>query len=52
MHRGISGMGVPAGFPAEGSDDMDDIHTPKESMNVESVRRTWKYVLEILRRLK
>ena len=32
--------------------DMDDIHTPKESMNVESVRRTWKYVLEILRRLK
>ncbi len=32
--------------------DMDDIHTPKESMNVDSVRRTWKYVLEILRRLK
>ncbi len=32
--------------------DMDDIHTTKESMNVESVRRTWKYVLEILKRLK
>ena len=32
--------------------DMDDIHTPKESMNVDSVRRTWQYVLEILRRLK
>ena len=32
--------------------DMDDIHTPKESMNVDSVRRTWEYVLEILKRLK
>ena len=32
--------------------DMDDIHTTKESMNVDSVRRTWKYVLEILKRLK
>ena len=32
--------------------DMDDIHTPKESMNVDSVRRTWDYVIEILRRLR
>lgn len=32
--------------------DMQDIHTPKESMNVDSVRRTWEYTLEILRRLK
>jgi dipeptidase D len=32
--------------------DMKDIHTPKESMDVESVQRTWKYTLEILRRLK
>lgn len=32
--------------------DMKDIHTPKESMDVESVRRTWDYLLEILRRLK
>lgn len=32
--------------------DMKDIHTPKESMNVESVRRTWEYTLEILKRLK
>ena len=31
--------------------DMKDIHTPKERMNVASVQRTWKYVLEILRRL-
>lgn len=32
--------------------DMKDIHTPKESMDVESVRRTWEYLLEILRRCR
>lgn len=32
--------------------DMKDIHTPKESMDVESVKRTWNYTLEILRQLK
>lgn len=32
--------------------DMENIHTPKESMNVESVLRTWNYTLEILKRLK
>lgn len=32
--------------------DMKDIHTPKESMNVESVRRTWNYLLDILKALK
>lgn len=32
--------------------DMKDIHTPKESMNVESVRRCWEYLLEILKRLR
>lgn len=31
--------------------DMKDIHTPKESMDVESVQRTWEYLLEILRQL-
>ncbi len=31
--------------------DMTDIHTPNESMNIASVERTWKYVLEVLRRL-
>lgn len=30
--------------------DMKDIHTPKESMDVASVQRTWEYLLEILRR--
>ena len=29
--------------------DMKDIHTPKESMDVESVKRTWEYLLEILK---
>ncbi len=32
--------------------DMKDIHTPNERMDVDSVQRTWTYVLEILRRLK
>lgn len=32
--------------------DMKDIHTPKESMDVESVQRTWKYTLEILKHLQ
>ena len=32
--------------------DMDDIHTPKESMHVDSVVRTWNYTLEILKELK
>lgn len=32
--------------------DMQDIHTPKESMNVESVKRTWLYTLEVLKRLR
>ena len=32
--------------------DMKDIHTPKESMDVESVRRTWEYTLEVLKRLR
>ena len=32
--------------------DMKDIHTPKESMDVASVKRTWEYTLEILKRLK
>ncbi len=32
--------------------DMKDIHTPKETMDAESVRRTWEYTLEVLKRLK
>lgn len=32
--------------------DMSDIHTPQESLNIASVERTWKYLLEILKRLK
>lgn len=32
--------------------DMKDIHTPNESMDVESVRRTWDYTLEVLKRLR
>ncbi len=32
--------------------DMKDIHTPKECMDAASVKRTWEYLLEVLRRLK
>ena len=32
--------------------DMKDIHTSKESMDIESVRRTWNFLLEILASLK
>ena len=32
--------------------DMKNIHTSRESMDVASVQRTWKYVLGILERLK
>ncbi|MGN1031632.1 MAG: aminoacyl-histidine dipeptidase [Butyricicoccaceae bacterium] len=32
--------------------DMTDIHTTNERMSVESVQRTWKYTLEVLKRLK
>lgn len=32
--------------------DIKNIHTPKESMDVASVQRTWEYTLEILKQLK
>lgn len=32
--------------------DIKDIHTPKESMDVASVIRTWNYTLEVLKRLQ
>ncbi len=32
--------------------DMKDIHTPSESMDTASVKRTWDYVLAVLKRLK
>ena len=32
--------------------DMKDIHTPKERMDAASVKRTWDYILEILKQSK
>lgn len=32
--------------------DMIDIHTARERMSIASVQRTWKYLLEVLKRLK
>lgn len=31
--------------------DLQEVHTPRERMSIASVERTWKYLLEILRRL-
>ena len=31
--------------------DLEEVHTPRERMSIASVERTWKYLLEILRRL-
>ena len=31
--------------------DLYDIHTPRESLSVSSVERTWKYLLEVLKAL-
>ena len=32
--------------------DILDIHTPSERMSLRSVERTWKFILEVLKRLK
>lgn len=32
--------------------DMKDIHTSRETLDIESVKRTWNYTLEILKRLR
>lgn len=32
--------------------DVKDIHTPKETMDVSSVKRTWEYLLEVLKAIK
>ena len=32
--------------------DMEDIHTPRERLSVESARRTWEYLVEVLKELK
>ena len=32
--------------------DLPDIHTPRERMSIASVQRVWKYLLEILKRIK
>lgn len=32
--------------------DLLEIHTVRERMNIASVQRVWKYIIEILKRLK
>lgn len=32
--------------------DIHDIHTPREHLDIASVQRTWRYLLEVLKRLK
>jgi len=31
---------------------MDDIHTPSESLYIDSVERTWEYLIKVLEMLK
>jgi len=56
IHAGLE-CGVFAG-KLEGLDcisfgpDLEEIHTPRERMNVASVERTWKLICEVLRRAK
>ncbi len=56
IHAGVE-CGIFAG-KLEGLDcvsigpDMNDIHTPKETIFIDSIERTWNYILEILKRLK
>lgn len=56
LHAGVE-CGLFAG-KIEGLDcvsfgpDIKDIHTTAECMDAESVKRTWEYLLEILKRLK
>ena len=55
VHAGVE-CGIFAG-KLEGLDavsfgpDLKDIHTTAETMNISSVKRTWDYILEILKRL-
>ena len=56
MHAGVEcglfGGGL-AGLDAVSiGPDMKDIHTPRETMQAESVKRTWEYLLHVLERLK
>ena len=32
--------------------DMQDIHTSEEKLSISSVERVWKYLLEVLKRIK
>ena len=32
--------------------DLKDVHTPDESMDLDSVRRVWKFLLEVLKESK
>jgi dipeptidase D len=52
--------GLECGIFADKIDDVDivsfgpdiyDIHTPKERLDIESVKRVWKFLLEVLKRL-
>ncbi len=53
MHAGVEcGLfsgGLPGLDAVSIGPDLKDIHTPKESMDVESVRRVWEFVLEVLK---
>ena len=55
IHAGLECGILSAKFPGldciSMGPDLFDIHTPRESLSVSSVERTWKYLLEVLKAL-
>lgn len=49
---GIFGEKIPGLDCVSFGPELTDIHTPKEAMDIASVERTWKYLLEVLKCLK
>jgi dipeptidase D len=45
---GLFADGLPGLDAVSFGPDIHDIHTPKEALDIESVRRTWEYLLKVL----
>jgi dipeptidase D len=52
LECGIFTDGIPGLDCVSYGPDMDDIHTTSERLYVDSVKRTWDFTLEVLKRLK
>ena len=52
LECGLFGKKIPGLDMISFGPDMRDIHTPQERLSIPSVRRTWEYLAEVLRRMK